>query len=130
MLLEILSRIEHGSGIEQGDAEAEVGEDLDGGAAAGARADDGHVEYLGGTYDLQHLRRGPVLNITSGDARIGMSSYQRDVPGRSGSQPQMGAQRVRRDWIVVGRRAGFRAPVKRSEKQNCQHAVCIRRLIN
>ena len=32
--------------------------------------------------------------------------------------------------IKVGRRAGFRAPVKRSEKQNCQHAVCIRRLSN
>jgi polyisoprenoid-binding protein YceI len=28
-----------------------------------------------------------------------------------------------------GTRAGFRAPVKRSETHNCQHAVCIRCLI-
>jgi len=47
--------------------------------------------------------------------------------------PQMVALfngRIRRDWIVVGRRAGFRAPVKRSENNNCQHAVCIRCLRN
>ena len=35
------------------------------------------------------------------------------------------------DGIVssVGSRAGFRAPVKRSEKHNCQSAVCLRCLI-
>ena len=30
---------------------------------------------------------------------------------------------------VVESRAGFRAPVKRSENHNCQYAVCIRCLI-
>ena len=30
---------------------------------------------------------------------------------------------------ALKRRAGFRAPVKRSETKNCQYAVCIRCLI-
>ena len=40
-----------------------------------------------------------------------------------------GAKRLRRDGIDEVRRAGFRAPVKRSENQNCQSAVCLRCLI-
>ena len=49
VLLEILGRIEHGTGFEQRDVDAEIGEDLDGRAATGAGADDHDVEHLGTT---------------------------------------------------------------------------------
>ena len=65
VLLKIPGGIEHGAGFEQSDVNAEVGEDLDGGAAAGARADDDHVERLGTTIDLQHPGS-LYLNISPG----------------------------------------------------------------
>ena len=40
---EILGRIEHRTGFEQSDVDAELGQDLNRGAAASARADDDHV---------------------------------------------------------------------------------------
>ena len=67
MLFEILGRIEHGTGFEQGDVDAEIGQDLDGGAAAGAGADHDHVEHLGTTLDLEHV--GSLSISHSGDWR-------------------------------------------------------------
>ena len=54
VLLEILGGIEHRSGFEQRDVDAEIGENLDSRAAAGAGADDDDVEYLGTALDLEH----------------------------------------------------------------------------
>ena len=46
MLLEILRRIEHGSGFQQRDVDAQIGEHLDHRAAAGARPDHHHIVHL------------------------------------------------------------------------------------
>src|SRR5262245_21028502 len=54
VLLEILGRVEHGSGFEKGDVHAEIGKDFDGGPAAGSGADDDDVENLGTASDLKH----------------------------------------------------------------------------
>ncbi len=55
VLLEILGRIEHRSGFEEGHAHPEVGEDLDGRAATGAGADDDNIKNLRTALDLKHV---------------------------------------------------------------------------
>ena len=56
MLLEILVRIEHGPGFEQRDVDAEIGQNLDGGAAAGAGADHHDIMNFGRTLNLEHAK--------------------------------------------------------------------------
>ncbi len=54
VLLEILCGIEHRAGFEQGDVDAEIGENFDCRAASGAGADDHDVENLGSACNLEH----------------------------------------------------------------------------
>src|SRR5215510_14984322 len=55
VLLEILGRIKHRSGLEESHAHSEIGKDLDGCAASGAGADDNNVENLWTALDLEHV---------------------------------------------------------------------------
>ena len=45
MLFEILGRVEHRAGFEQGDIDAQIREDLHGRSAAGTRSDHDYVVY-------------------------------------------------------------------------------------
>ena len=55
MLLEILLRVEHGPGFQQRDVDAQVGQDLDNRAAAGARTNHHHVVHFWTALDLEHV---------------------------------------------------------------------------
>ncbi len=55
MLFEILGRIEHGPRLEESYVDAEISEDFNGCAAAGAGADDHDVENLGTALHLEHV---------------------------------------------------------------------------
>src|SRR6185312_2263739 len=71
MLLEILHRIEHGTGFEKSHVDAEIGENFNRSSAAGTGADYNNIMHRGCALDLKHGFNFITAQRTSGSAESG-----------------------------------------------------------